>query len=175
MLNCWEIIMKNSLLIFHSATYRILWNGPITLTTYDYSPWDTIISWSFSVMWRFMIYMYKLISKKSEYYFFKSSIRFCCSTRGGEWSSEKWESQQILSKSRNLTEPTNGSRSLRFCACRSHICFSIKTLHFLVLGSDFKMPVSASLRVSDLPFATPSTEYHKLCCCQENHCMLIGF
>ena len=63
-------------------------------------------------------------------------------------------SRQILSKSRNLAEPTNGSRSLRFCVCRSHICFSIKSLHFFVSGSDFKMPASASRRVSDLPIAT---------------------
>ena len=35
------------------------------------------------------------------------------------------------------------------------ICFSIKSLHFFASGSDFKMPVSASRRVLDLPFATP--------------------
>ena len=35
------------------------------------------------------------------------------------------------------------------------ICFSIKSLKFSVSVSDFKMPVSASQRVSDLPFATP--------------------
>ena len=81
----------------------------------------------------------------------------CASSRGGEWSSEKWDSRQILSKSRNLAEPTNGSRSLRFCVCQSQICFSIKSLHFFVSGSDFKMPVSASRRVSDLAFATPSS------------------
>ena len=30
-----------------------------------------------------------------------------------------------------------------FCVCQSHICFSIKSLHFFVLDSDFKMPVLA--------------------------------
>ena len=35
------------------------------------------------------------------------------------------------------------------------MCFSIKSLHFFVSGSDFKVPVSASWQVSDLPFATP--------------------
>ena len=39
----------------------------------------------------------------------------------------------------------NGSRSLRFCICRTHSCFSIKSLHFLVSGSDFKTQVSVSL------------------------------
>ena len=72
---------------------------------------------------------------------------FMCSVRrlyksGGEWS-------------RNLAQTTNGSRSLRFCVCRSHICFSIKSLHFFVSGSDFRKPVSTSRRVSDLPFAAP--------------------
>ena len=58
-----------------------------------------------------------------------------------------------LGISHNLT---NGSRSLRFCVCRSHICLTaIDSLHFFVSGSDFKKPVSASRRVSDLPFATP--------------------
>ena len=66
--------------------------------------------------------------------------------RGGEWSSENEKSRQILPKSRNLAQATHGSRSLRFCVCRSHICFSIKLLHFFDSGSDFKMPVSASLR-----------------------------
>ena len=65
------------------------------------------------------------------------------------------KSRQALPKSRNLAQPTNGSRSLRFCVCQSHHCFSIKPLHFFVLGSDFKMPVLASRRVSDLPFTTP--------------------
>ena len=55
------------------------------------------------------------------------------------------KSRQILPKSRNLAQPTNGSQSLRFCVCRSHICFSIKSLHFFVSGLDFKMPVSVSL------------------------------
>ena len=55
------------------------------------------------------------------------------------------KSWQILPKSRNLAQPTNGSQSLRFCVCRSHICFSIKSLHFFVSGLDFKMPVSVSL------------------------------
>ena len=64
------------------------------------------------------------------------------------------KSRQILPKSQNLTEPTNGSWSLRFCVCESHICFSIKS-HFSISGLDFKMPVSASRLVSDLPFATP--------------------
>ena len=35
------------------------------------------------------------------------------------------------------------------------ICFSIKSLNFSVSVLDFKMPVSASQRVSDLPFTTP--------------------
>ena len=65
------------------------------------------------------------------------------------------KSRQILPKSRNLAQPTIGSRILRFCVCRPHICFSIKSLNFSVSVSDFKMPVSASRRVSDLPFATP--------------------
>ena len=30
------------------------------------------------------------------------------------------KSQQILPKSRNLAQPSNGSRSLRFCVCQSH-------------------------------------------------------
>ena len=46
----------------------------------------------------------------------------------------------------NLPELSNGSRSLRFCVCWSHICS----------GSDFKLPVSVSQRVSNLPFATPN-------------------
>ena len=60
-------------------------------------------------------------------------------------------------RSQNLTELSHGSRSLRFCVCQPHtcICFSIKSLHFFVLGSDFKMPVSASWQVLDLRFATP--------------------
>ena len=55
------------------------------------------------------------------------------------------KSWQILPKSRNLAQPTNGSQSFRFCVCWSHICFSIKSLNFSVSVSDFKMPVSASL------------------------------
>ena len=66
------------------------------------------------------------------------------------------KSRQILPKSRNLAQPSNGSRSLRFCVCRSHICFSIKSLNFSVLVSDFKVPVSASWHFSDLPFTTPN-------------------
>ena len=65
------------------------------------------------------------------------------------------KSRQILPKSRNLAQPTNGSRNLRFCVCWSHICFSIKSLHFFVLDSDVKMPVLMSWQVSDLPFTTP--------------------
>ena len=65
------------------------------------------------------------------------------------------KSRQILPKSRNLAQPSNGSRSFRFCVSRSHICFSIKSLKFSVSVSDFKIPVSASRRVSDFPFATP--------------------
>ena len=65
------------------------------------------------------------------------------------------KSRQIVPKSRNLTQPTNGSRGLRFCVCRSHICFPINSLHFFVSGSEFKMSVSASRRVSDLPITTP--------------------
>ena len=57
----------------------------------------------------------------------------------------KNESRQILPKSRNLAQPANGSRSLRFCVCRSHICFSIKSLNFSVSISDFKVPVSYHL------------------------------
>ena len=52
------------------------------------------------------------------------------------------KSRQILPKSRNLAQPNNGSQSLRFCVCRSHICFSIKSLNFSVSVSDFKVPVS---------------------------------
>ena len=74
--------------------------------------------------------------------------------KGGEWSSEN-ESRQILPKSRNFAQLTNGSRSLRFCVCRSHISFSIKSLNFFVSGLDFRMPDLASQRVSDLPFASP--------------------
>ena len=55
------------------------------------------------------------------------------------------KSRQILLKSRNLAQPTNGSRNIRFCVYRSHICFSIKSLHFFISDSDFKMPISASL------------------------------
>ena len=63
----------------------------------------------------------------------------------GPLKSEK-SRQNSIPKSRNLAQPTNGSRSLRFCVCRSHICFSIKSLKFSVSAvSDFKMPVSASL------------------------------
>ena len=51
------------------------------------------------------------------------------------------KSQQILPKSRNLAQPSNGSRSLRFCACRSHICFSIKSLNFSVSVSDSPPPI----------------------------------
>ena len=65
------------------------------------------------------------------------------------------ESRQVLPKSGNLAKPTNGSRSLRFCICRSHICFSIKSLHFFILGLDFKMPVSASQQVSDFTIRHP--------------------
>ena len=54
------------------------------------------------------------------------------------------KSRQILPQSQNLAQPTNGSRNLRFCVCQSHICFSIKSLHFFVLDLDFKMPVLAS-------------------------------
>ena len=65
------------------------------------------------------------------------------------------KSLQILLKSWNLAEPSNGSQSLKFCVCWSHICFSIKSLNFSISVSDFKVPVSASQQVSDLPFATP--------------------
>ena len=58
------------------------------------------------------------------------------------------KSRQILPKSRNLAHG-NG-------VCRSHVCFSINSLNSSVSLSDFKMPVSASRRVSDLPFATRS-------------------
>ena len=66
------------------------------------------------------------------------------SKRGGEWSFEKWEVSQILPKSWSLAQPSNGSQSLRYYVCWSHICFSIKSLNFSVSVSDFKMPVSAS-------------------------------
>ena len=33
--------------------------------------------------------------------------------------------------------------------------FSVRSLHFFVSSSDFKMPVSASWRVLDLPFTIP--------------------
>ena len=72
------------------------------------------------------------------------------------------KSQQIPPKSRNLAQPTNGSRSLRFCVCQSYICFSIKSLNFSVSVSDFKMPVSASRRRSDLPFASPCFKANQL-------------
>ena len=52
------------------------------------------------------------------------------------------KSQQFLPKSRNLAQPTNGSRSLKFCICRSHICFSIKSINFSISVSDLQMPVS---------------------------------
>ena len=68
------------------------------------------------------------------------------------------KSWQILPKSLNLTQPTYGSRSLKICVCQSHIYFFIKSLHF-VSDSDFKMLVSASWRVSDLPFTTPNWPY----------------
>ena len=72
------------------------------------------------------------------------------------------KSLQILPKSWNLAQPTNGSQSLRFCFCRSHICFSIKSQHFSVLASDFKIPVSVSWWVSDLPFSTPFIQHFNL-------------
>ena len=77
------------------------------------------------------------------------------------------KTRQILPKSRNLAQPTNGpnvSQSLRFCAWRSHICFSVKSLSFSGSVSDFKMPVSAPRRVSDLPFATPRTIWQSVVC-----------
>ena len=72
------------------------------------------------------------------------------------YQNKQKESRQILPKSRSLAQPTNGSRSLRFYVCRSHFRFSIKSLHFFVSVSDFKMPVSASRRVTDSPFTTPN-------------------
>ena len=36
---------------------------------------------------------------------------------------------------------------------------AIKSLHFFVSGSDFKMPVLVSRQVLDLPFATPRDEF----------------
>ena len=47
------------------------------------------------------------------------------------------KSRQILLKSWNLAQPSNGSRNLRFCVCRSHICFSIKSIDFVRLGLRF--------------------------------------
>ena len=38
--------------------------------------------------------------------------------------------------------------------------FSIKSLNVSVSVSDFKMPISASRQVSDLPFATPNNVCH---------------
>ena len=46
--------------------------------------------------------------------------------------------------------------------CWSHICFSIKSLNFSFSVLDFKVPVSASGRVSDLPFTTPTSEIRML-------------
>ena len=82
-------------------------------------------------------------------------LRYVIGVVNGPMKNEK--SRQILSKSRNLAQPSNGSRSLRFCICQSYICFSIKSLNFSVSVLDFKMSVSASRRVSNfsLPFATP--------------------
>ena len=67
------------------------------------------------------------------------------------------ESRQGLPNSRNLAKPTNGSRSLRFCVCRSHICFSIKSLHFFVLGSDLRCQSRRLGESRILPFATPDS------------------
>ena len=65
------------------------------------------------------------------------------------------KSLQILPKSRNLAQ-----KCLRFYVRHSHRCFSIKSLNFSVLVSDCKVPILASLRVSDLPFAPPpKTEF----------------
>ena len=67
------------------------------------------------------------------------------------------KSRQILPKSRNLHNLVVDLGVSDFVSVgRSHICFSIKSLNFSVSGSDFKMPVYASRRVSDLPFATLS-------------------
>ena len=44
--------------------------------------------------------------------------------------SPKNESRQILPKAWNLAELANGSQSLRFCVCWSHICFSISVSHY---------------------------------------------
>ena len=70
--------------------------------------------------------------------------------------------REIPPKSWNLAQPNNWSRSFRFCACGSHICFSVKSLNFSVSVLDFKMPVSASRRVTDLPFATPNLGFYHL-------------
>ena len=71
------------------------------------------------------------------------------------------KSRQILSKSRNLAQPTNGSRSLRFCVCRSHICFSIKSLVTLFrLGLGF---YNASLGISASLGFTIRHPYYKPC------------
>ena len=67
------------------------------------------------------------------------------------------KSRQILPKSRNLAKLSNGSRSLRFCAI-GHI-YAFLSSHFSASVSDFKMPVSASRRVSGLAFATPKYRY----------------
>ena len=65
------------------------------------------------------------------------------------------KSWQILFKSRNLTQPTNGSQSLRFCVSLTHLLFyQVATLS--ILGSDFKMLVLTSWRILDLSFATPN-------------------
>ena len=39
------------------------------------------------------------------------------------------KSRQILPKSRNLAQPTNGSRSLTFRICRSHILYAFLSSH----------------------------------------------
>ena len=58
------------------------------------------------------------------------------------------KSRQTLLKSRNLAQPSYGSRSLRFYVCRSHICFSIKSLNFSVSVSDCKVPCSLGVSAS---------------------------
>ena len=61
------------------------------------------------------------------------------------------KSRQILPKSRNLAQPSNGSRGLRFCVCRSYKCFSIKSLNFSVSVSDFKVSESLGFTMNSPP------------------------
>ena len=133
----WDVINDRSLMLYYtilqiSVQTRLSW---YFLRTGAFPSWWDILATDFTL--RFV------------------SVIAASISRAGEWSSENWESRQILPKSQNLAELSNGFRSPRFCVCRSHICFSIKSLHSFVSGSDFKMPVSASRRVSDFTIRHP--------------------